>query len=86
MLALSGAYKSSDLVWSLPDVGSLSTDWFSGYLDINQNKSLHYVLVTSLSDPDNDPLVIWFNGGPGCSSLLALFQEHGPYIIDDGEY
>ncbi len=85
------AYSSSsrrpgDLVWSLPDVNSLSSDWYSGYLQVNQNKSLHYILVTSLSDPDNDPLVIWFNGGPGCSSLLALFSEHGPYVIDDGEY
>lgn len=78
--------KPSDLVLGLPDCDRLNSDWFSGYLNINANKSLHYVLVTSLADPGNDPLLVWFNGGPGCSSMLALFQEHGPYIIDDGEY
>ena len=70
----------------LPDCDRMNSDWFSGYLTVNQNKALHYVLVTSMNDQKNDPLVVWFNGGPGCSSLLALFQEHGPFVIDDGEY
>lgn len=84
--AIGSAFKPSDYVTGLPDVNRLNSDWFSGYLNVNSNKSLHYVFVTSLSDPDNDPVLVWFNGGPGCSSLLALFSEHGPYVIDDGEY
>ena len=79
--------RPKDEVLGIPECGNgLPSPWFSGYLIASPTKKLHYVFVSSLADPDNDPVVVWFNGGPGCSSLLALFQEHGPFIIDDGEY
>jgi carboxypeptidase C (cathepsin A) len=67
------AARMQDLVLGLPDIDRLNADWYSGYLDASPTKHLHYVFVTSLTDPINDPVVLWFNGGPGCSSLLALF-------------
>ena len=59
-------------------------EMYSGYLDIgNTSKSLHYMFVTSQNDAETDPLLIWFNGGPGCSSMLGFMQEHGPYVIEN---
>ncbi|CAK5014511.1 unnamed protein product [Meloidogyne enterolobii] len=45
---------------------------------------LHYWFVTSQNK--SDKLIIWFNGGPGCSSLTGLLDGMGPYLINkDGK-
>jgi len=79
------AADENDRMTGLPDVDPFDYPAYSGYLQARGTKQLHYVFVSSQDNPSTDPVAVWFNGGPMCSSMLAFMQEHGPFIIDDGE-
>ena len=53
--------------------------WYSGFLNLTNNRSLHYVFFESQMDSNNDPLVVWMGGKLGCSSLLGMAKENGPF-------
>lgn len=63
--------------------GNLPTNQYSGYLTVQEGtKYLHYWFVESENDPSSDPVIAWFNGGPGCSSLGGFFTENGPFAVN----
>jgi carboxypeptidase C (cathepsin A) len=81
------AIKNSDEIKSL--VGwpfALPSRQYSGYLNIRQGKHLHYVFVESESNPETDPVVLWLNGGPGCSSMEGYLFENGPFHIKSNNH
>ena len=39
----------------------------------------------STMDNASIPLIFWFNGGPGCSSLGGLFTENGPFRVNQDD-
>lgn len=74
----------SHLVTSLPLLpdGSLKTRHWAGHLPASSDgdKKLFYWLFepSSGADSDDTPLILWLNGGPGCSSMDGLWLENGP--------
>lgn len=75
LIAVAGAFAGAP-----PGPETVFND--AGYIDVgSRGHQLFYWLFESRSSPEEDPLVIWLSGGPGCSSLLALFVENGPYSV-----
>jgi len=85
LMAVAWSVPREDLVQSLPYLDPFPNDYgiYSGYIDASPSKHLHYMFIESSNDPSTDPIVVWYNGGPGCSSLDGLFYEHGPFFINE---
>ncbi|KAH6884328.1 carboxypeptidase Y, partial [Coprinopsis sp. MPI-PUGE-AT-0042] len=55
---------------------------YTGYIDVGV-RHLFFYFFESRSNPAKDDVILWTNGGPGCSSSLGLFMELGPCRIND---
>ncbi|KAL1832208.1 hypothetical protein ACET3Z_001859 [Daucus carota] len=76
------------LVKSLPGfVGSFPSNHYAGYVTLKGESELnfYYYFVTSEGNPSKDPVVLWLNGGPGCSSFDGFVYEHGPFNFEAGK-
>ncbi|KAK7399272.1 hypothetical protein VNO78_10452 [Psophocarpus tetragonolobus] len=71
-----------DRIVRLPGQPNIGFHQFSGYVSVDdmKHKALFYYFVESETNPASKPLVLWLNGGPGCSSLgVGAFSENGPF-------
>ncbi|KAJ7758146.1 peptidase S10 serine carboxypeptidase [Mycena maculata] len=79
------AFAAHSLRLKKPTLCDDSVKQYSGYLDIGEDKHLFFWFFESRSSPSSDPLVMWLNGGPGCSSISGLLFELGPCSINKDE-
>jgi len=80
--------KTRDEIKSLPGIDNVSGKTYGGFVEVNEKygANLYYYFVESQNSP-TDPVVLWLQGGPGCSSLFGCFVENGPNIIQkDGSF
>merc|ERR1712228_457384 len=55
---------------------------YSGFItaDKANNGNMFFWFFPAEEDPENAPVVIWLQGGPGGSSMFGALKLHGPII------
>lgn len=80
----------ADKITALPgQPDGVDFDQYAGYVTVNPKagRALFYYFVESPQNSSTKPLVLWLNGGPGCSSLgYGAMEELGPFRVhSDGK-
>ncbi|XP_008220190.1 PREDICTED: serine carboxypeptidase II-3-like [Prunus mume] len=77
--------KEADKIEALPgQPAGVNFDQYAGYVTVDPKagRALFYYFVESPHNSSTKPLVLWLNGGPGCSSLgYGAMEELGPFRV-----
>ncbi|CAA2967450.1 serine carboxypeptidase II-2 [Olea europaea subsp. europaea] len=81
------AQQQLDRISKLPGQNfNVSFAHYAGYVTVNNEsgRALFYWFFEADEDPSSKPIVLWLNGGPGCSSIAyGLAEEIGPFHIEE---
>lgn len=83
----SGAATGAAAAPAAADDENLPHPTHSGYLDVsvNDGSAIYYQFYEATDGPHPDertaPIILWLQGGPGCSSLFGTFYLNGPFAL-----
>ena len=67
--------------------GLYQGDVYSGYLKTKRDgDELFYIYLPAQKNANTAKIMLWLNGGPGCSSLFGLLGEVGPVTENNFAY
>ncbi|XP_010493441.1 PREDICTED: serine carboxypeptidase-like 34 [Camelina sativa] len=77
------AAQRADRVKELPGQPPVKFRQYAGYVTVNEThgRALFYWFFEATHNPSKKPLLLWLNGGPGCSSVgFGASEELGPFF------
>ncbi|XP_058097887.1 serine carboxypeptidase-like 34 isoform X2 [Magnolia sinica] len=81
------AQQEADRVVELPGQPQVKFRQYAGYVTVDEShgKALFYWFFEATHKPQEKPLLLWLNGGPGCSSIgYGEAEELGPFLVQKG--
>ncbi|CAK9147525.1 unnamed protein product [Ilex paraguariensis] len=81
--------QERDRIEKLPGQPAVGFTQYGGYVTIDESagRAFYYYFAEAQHSKQSLPLLLWLNGGPGCSSLAyGAMQELGPFRVhSDGK-
>ncbi|GAV72258.1 Peptidase_S10 domain-containing protein [Cephalotus follicularis] len=80
--------QEADRVIRLPGQPYVAFKQYAGYVTVNKThgRALFYWFFEATHEPEKQPVLLWLNGGPGCSSIgYGEAEELGPFLSQKGK-